>query len=253
MQDVSAPESLRQFQIVYGRYLRNPNKTALPESIPPRRSEIYESLLFNNICGFINNCFPVSRSLFEPAKWNRISRSFFEEWRCTTPIFSQIPYEFVRYISERPIGETLVPWLSELLHYEWVELEVDLDEAVFDKAALESKGLNINPTAKLLAYQWPVHKIASDYQPDEMQQVCLVVYRDVDAKVRFTEVNATTLMLLQAIADWQAPLNALNDLESLLLSFGESINHPEPTALTKFGVQLLTDLKAKEILIGDVI
>lgn len=254
MQDVNAPESLRDFQIGYGRYLRDPQKTELPEDIPARRSEIYENLLFNNISGFINSCFPVSKSLFDEQEWLKIRREFFSQWRCVTPIFSQIPYEFVRFISERPIGESLPPFLSELLHYEWVELEVDVDVAdVWDDAA---RSLMINPTAKLLAYQWPVHKISPEFQPSETQQTCLVVYRDEQLSVRFSEVNPTTLMLLQFMQesniDSERQLHNKEDVERFICRFGEQINHPEPKSLLKFGFDLLQDLKQKNILIGDI-
>jgi hypothetical protein len=60
MQDINAPDTLRDFQITYGKYLRSPATQKRPDGIPERRSEIYESLLFNNISGFINNCFPVA-------------------------------------------------------------------------------------------------------------------------------------------------------------------------------------------------
>lgn len=253
MQDINAPDSLRDFQISYGRHVRSPGLSSLPKGVPPRRSEIYESLLFNNISGFIDNCFPVSRSLFDDEKWQKIRRAFFQEWRCSTPIFSQIPYEFVRFISERPIGETLPPWLPELLHYEWVELEVDLDEAKFDENSLSGFELKLNPTAKLLAYQWPVQAISSDVQPEELKQTCLVVYRDIDLRVRFNEVNATTLMLLQTIDEWPEAITKLSELQELIKYFAEQLGHPDPDSLMNFALQLLSDLKDKHILTGDLI
>lgn len=252
MQDLNAPESLRDFQIGYGKYLRNPSKRALPKGVPARRSQIYEELLFNNISGFIDNCFPVTKSLFEESQWLGLCRAFYDEWRCTTPIFSQIPNEFVRFISERPIGENLAPWVPELLHYEWVELEVDLSEADTVSPTGEHS-LIVNPTAKLLAYQWPVHRISSDFQPEENKQTCLVVYRDDNEKVRFSEVNATTLMLLQFMQEWQQPMQALNEIKQFLQAFAEQIGHPDPAALTEFGLSLLNDLKSKKILVGDIL
>lgn len=251
MQDRNAPDSLRDFQIDYGRYLRDPSQRKLPEGVPSRRSEIYEHLLFNNISGFIDNCFPVARSLFDDTEWLDIRRAFFSEWRCVTPIFSQIPYEFVRYISERPIGERLPSFLPELLHYEWVELEVDLDEADIYSASLS--GLAINPSAKLLAYQWPVHQISKEFRPSEVQQTCLVVYRDENLSVRFSEVNPTTLILLQYMQELNEQLNNDADIEVFMRSFGEKINHPDPASLAQFGLSLLQDLKEKNILIGEIL
>ena len=253
MQDPNAPESLRDFQINYGRYLRNPAAQSRPPGVPERRSQIYEDLLFNNISGFINSCFPVTHSLFQKAQWQDIRRAFFEQWRCSTPIFSQIPYEFVRFISERPIGESLPPWLSELLHYEWIELEVDLDQTSFDINVISQPGMRLNPTARLLAYQWPVHTISVDYQPDDPKQSCLVVYRDHNLKVRFSEVSPTTLLLLQFIQEWPYKVSVEEELKALIHSFAEHAKHPDPSALFQFAVQLLSDLKDKNIVAGDLV
>lgn len=248
MQDSNAPESLRDFQIGYGRYLRNPKKKELPEGIPARRSEIYEDLLFNNICGFINNCFPVAKYIFDEEQWQEMCRNFFEHWRCSTPIFSQIPFEFVRYISESIEAEKLPDWLSELLHYEWVELEVDLAEVDFDQELIEASEGNAtvraNPTMKLLAYNWPVHTLSKTAVPDSPTTTFLVVYRNSKLTVRFLEVNATTYMLLQLIQNEPA------ERAVLLASFAEQIQHPDAAALETFGLQLIADLIRQEILIG---
>ena len=243
MQDVSAPKSLQAFQISYGKYLRNPDGSVLPEGIPQRRSEIYEGLLFNNISGFINNCFPVTRSLHSSDDWKKLIRSFFKDWRCTTPIFSQLPFEFVRYCSETLIVDTLPAWMPELLHYEWVELEVDV-KANEDEQS-DASVVQLNTSTALLAYNWPVHTISSKSIPDEASQTFLVVYRNEECKVRFLEINATTYMLLQQIQD------APDKINNVIASFVDTLNHPDPEALEGFTLQVMQDLKEKEILLGD--
>ena len=244
MQDIAAPEKLRDFQIRYGKYLRDPQAVRLPKGIPARRSEIYEGLLFNNISGFIHNCFPVARSLHSPEEWTALVRSFFKEWRSVTPIFSQIPFEFVRYCSETLIVDTLPKWLPELLHYEWVELEVDL--LVADTFKSDSDKLRVNSAAKFLSYNWPVHTISKDFIPDHPSQTFLVVYQNRECKVRFLELNATTFALLQHIQERKSSVGETID------SFLPKLNHPNPEALASFTLQIMKDLKQQEILIGDL-
>lgn len=243
MQDPSAPESLREFQITYGRYLRAPSDYSLPEGIPERRSEIYEGLLFNNMCSFLDRCFPVTRSIVGTEKWTSWCRQFFKEWRSETPLFSQIPFEFVRYMSEMLITDSLPDWMPELLHYEWVELEVDVDNAELSEPLAQEYWLN--PNSRLLSYQWPVHRISKDFQPQEAETTFIVVYRDSKFSVMFSEVNATTFTLLSLIQQGYA------DLDSLFLSLAEMIAHPDPSAIKQFGMTLLDDLKKQEILLGN--
>ncbi len=243
MQDVSAPEKLRSFQIRYGKYLRSPETSRLPEGIPARRSEIYEGLLFNNISGFINNCFPVARSLHTDTEWVALTRRFFKDWRCTTPIFSQIPFEFVRYCSETLVVDELPAWLPELLHYEWVELDIDLK--VNENVDINNTCVRINPMASLLSYNWPVHTISKGLIPDEPIQTFLVVYRDEYCKVRFLELNATTFMLLQHIE------SKPNSSDEVVKTFVKQLEHPNPDVLAEFTLQIMKDLKEQEILFGD--
>ncbi len=243
MQDPSAPAAIQSFQLSYGKYLRDPANESRPEGIPPRRSEIYENLLYNNISGFIDKCFPVAMSMFDEGQWRKLTRSFFRDWRSETPIFSQIPYEFVRFIAETEIKNDLPPWLPELLHYEWVELEVDLRENACSEN-LASQEICTNPSLKVLAYQWPVHKISKTFQPDTPAETCLAVYRDEHLKVRFLEINATTFMLLQFIQ-----MNP-GIRGEILQAFAEQLKHPEPSTLISFGQKIIDDFISQEIIIG---
>lgn len=258
MLDADAPKSLQDFQLSYGHYLRDPSACSRPDGVPVRRSEIYENLLISNISGFINTCFPVAKSLHTQEQWQALCRAFFSEWRCTTPIFGRIPEEFVCFLNEYAQHSEVAPWLPELIHYEWVELDVDLDEAELpsQKDIDIHSSLFLNPTARLLAYQWPVHSVSKDALPTTEQQTCLVVYRDEEENVRFNEVNPTTFMLLQFINEHNAERgadasNKDKDIDSLLLGFSEQINHPDPSVLMVFGKQLIEDLKNKSILFGE--
>jgi len=242
MQDTSAPDALRDFQIRYGKYLRSPETVALPDGIPERRSEIYEGLLFNNISGFINSCFPVARSLHSEERWLELRRAFFREWRSPTPLFSKIPFEFVRFLSETLWADKVEPWLPELLHYEWVELDVDLDDS--EAVVPESGCVALNPSAHLLAYNWPVHAISADMIPEEPQATFLVVYRNPEMRVRFVELNATTYMLLQFIQENPGKEQAVAE------AFVSQIEHPEPGSLIGFALDMLSDLKKQHVLLG---
>ena len=252
----AAPPSLTAFQSAYGKHLRNPSPPSRPDQIPARASEIYETLFFNNICGFINNCFPVAKSLYSEDVWQGFCRAFFIEWRCHTPYFSKIPQEFVSYIQSGKHALTLPPWFGELIEYEWLELDVDTCNATpFNRAPQQSPRsgyapkdaiLYSNPTLRNCAFAWPVHRISADALPEQPEATFLAIYRNSEHRVQFMEMNAVTAALLEIIE--QGPCTALHALERL----AEAINHPDPAQMINFGQSLIDDFTQRGILASTV-
>lgn len=258
-----APEALIAFQKNYGQHLRSPNPdNAILKDIPKRRSQIYEELFFNNICGFINHCFPVAKSILSNQQWQHLSRVFFAQWRCSTPYFSEIPYEFVGYIKAKQNTLDIPAWLPSLLEYEWIELDVDIcnaaplkPHAISESSSIQNDDLAENnknldprlfttPTLQNLSFEWPVHKISNDFIPETPQATFLVVYRNSDHRVQFMEINAMTAALLEIIANQPTTAN------EALLALAEVINHPDPQQIVAFGQAIVDDFIAREILIA---
>ena len=123
----TAPHSFQAFQHAFARHLRDPHHTPRPAGVPARRMAVYNELLFNNVCGFLDSCFPVSRRVLGEARWRRLGRSFYRDWPLHSPLYREIPREFVRYLQQTD-GLRLPAWLPELAHYEWAELAVDVME-----------------------------------------------------------------------------------------------------------------------------
>lgn len=240
------PAELTLFQNAYSRYLRAPHKHDLPQGIPARRSRVYESLLFNNVRGFVDKCFPVARSLVDSEQWLRLSQLFYERWQCRTPIFSQIPYEFAKFLETNAPDLAAPPWLPELLHYEWLELEVDLDEAFVGRAHLLAEtddALRANPTLRVQQYRWPVHKISASFLPVEPAPTILCVYRTHELHVRFMEINAVTAMLLQLLQQRaETPTTALSAL-------ADNLPQIAPEQIQRFGKELIEQLVQANVLI----
>lgn len=239
------PAELALFQESYSQYLRAPSKHSLPPGIPVRRSEVYESLLFNNISGFINKCFPVAKTLFGAEQWPHLIRAFYEQWQCRTPIFSQIPKEFVGFIDSAPPLNHIPAWLPELLHYEWLELEVELDDPDHGQP-LDSGDDRIftNPTLRMHGYEWPVHKLSPSFLPSEPEPVILCVYRTKQWEVRFMEINSVTAMLLQLLE--QQPQTA----QSALAHLTDQLPQLAPAQVHHFGSELIAQLLLADVLTG---
>ena len=188
---------LRNFQLSLGRYLRDPGTQRLPEGIEPRRARVYEELLFNNVRGFINTCFPVCKSLTDDGQWQSLIRRFFREWRATSPYFYDIPKEFLAYLRSSDALADFPEWYFELAHYEWIELHVEtLNVKCGD---FEPSGIHTNPTLVNHSFEWPVHKISPEFIPPDREPTFLAVFRNVRDEVTFMQLNAATSLLVELV------------------------------------------------------
>lgn len=252
-------ENLRNFQLSFGQYLRDPDAVKLPAGINPSRVKIYENLLFNNVKGFIDTCFPVCKKMMGEATWQELARAFFRDWRAKSPYFHEIPNEFLHYLQAYEKLDQLPPWFLELAHYEWVELAVDVAEDKIESRkdqhcvkqghAVESEAsltplIVCNPAMQNVSYSWPVHKISAEYIPSAPEAAFLVVYRNCDLQVQFSEVNPATSVMLSIIEQQKDGIKRDNLVEAM----HEVMPDFEKTQLQTFIYQIVDQLISQQIL-----
>jgi hypothetical protein len=243
--------NLQDFQRAFANHVRDPQRAPRPAGVPARRMAVYNELLFNNIGGFVDRCFPVSRSILGEKRWRRLCRTFYRDWPLHTPWFREIPREFVCYLAEADIRQPLPVWLPELAHYEWAELAVDVMDTptpAYDPAGdLLANPVALNPALLNLAYAWPVHRISPNYRPRKPQPTYLAVYRDAGDDVQFSQINAVTGRLLNLLA--AAPTTG----ETAIRQIAAELQHPAPEQLLAYGAALLDDLRRQHIVLGSLI
>lgn len=239
------PLAFQQFQRDFGRRCRDP-RAKRPTGVPARNMKIYEALLFNNMTGFLDACFPVCRQLIGDARWRRINRAFFREWRSATPLFREIPREFLHFLPTAKCA--LPPWFGELAHYEWTELAVDTSShpcPAHDPQGDLMRGIPlINPSLMNLTYAWPVHRIGPEYRPRKSVPVCLLVFRDAKDEVKFAEVNDLTARLIGRILAHEE--NGVTALRWLADEVPESL----ACAVRHHGALILNNLRDMGAILG---
>jgi hypothetical protein len=250
------PDRLPAFQatqFAFAAYIRDPANQPIPAGVKPERMRMYRELFYNNVHSFLENGFPVLRSLLNDHAWTSLVSDFFARHRCTTPLFSGIPEEFLEYLqNEREPVDADPPFLTELAHYEWVELALAIAEGeapTWVPDALDdplSKSWVLSPLAWPLAYRYPVHRICSEFRPQEApaSPTCLAVYRDRDDTVRFLETNPVTHRLLVLLRE-EGPIAATDCLAIIARELG----HEDATPLLPHGAATLREL-AERSLIG---
>jgi hypothetical protein len=238
----------QSFQQDMARHLRDPHHTMRPAGVPARCMAVYNEMLFNNVCGFIDTCLPLSRKLLGDTAWQRLCRTFYRDWPLRTPWFRDIPREFVRYLQEGQPKQPLPRWLPDLAHYEWAELAVDVMDVTRPPANpqgdLMANMVVLNPARMNLHYDWAVHRIGEQHKPRKPMDTHLVVYRDAHDAVQFTEVNAATAHVL-ALLDTQSMTGT-----QAMQHIAQQMQHPQPEQLIAFGASLLKQLHTQDIVLG---
>ncbi|MFA5495410.1 MAG: putative DNA-binding domain-containing protein [Porticoccaceae bacterium] len=247
---------LRDYQLAFAARIRDPRGQPRPQGIPARRMRVYETLLFNNLNGFLLACFPVARRLLGVRAWRKLVRQFFVEQRCASPLFRDIPGAFLDWMQEvAPQTFPDRPWLYELMHYEWLELAVMTDaaevEAVTDDGQedLLAGVPLLNATARLACYRYPVHRIGPRFKATGTEGAdgashCYLLYRDDRDVVRFRMLNPVSARLL-----------ALIDAEGLsgrdaLYKVAAELGHAQSETVVETGAMLLADLRRAGALTG---
>lgn len=197
-------QTLHQQQLALTRHLRDPEHCPAPADMNPTRVQVYRELIFENMRSLLSGTFPVLVGVLGQERWRGCVRGFLRDHCCTTPRFGEIAEEFVGYLAAGSAPDW-PPFMAELAHYEWVEmalLQADAESLPgADEASLLDQPLRLSPLAWPLAYQWPVHRLAPDYQPSTppSQPTLLLVRRTVGFEVRFSELSPLAWRLLQRI------------------------------------------------------
>ena len=251
MLDLNATQDV---QFRFTAHLRDPEIVPVPAGIDDRRMRVYRELVYANMESFISSNFPVIRSLYDDAQWERLAREFLREHRCHTPLFPEFGREFLRWLETRQEqGRGDPPWLLELAHYEWAELALSLDEARIDAVAHDPAGDPVagipamSPLACVLAYRFPVQRISPQFRPVETpaEPTLLLLVRGRDDRVRFHEINALSALLIERLQQ-NTQTSGRDCLDALLADYD-----PATAAnLRAAGEAMLHELKEREAILG---
>ena len=205
---------------------------------------VYREIVFTNIFNAVSACFPVCVQVLGKNAWNKLVRQFFANYQATSPIFREIPQQFLQFIN----SVNLPAYFQQLAHYEWVELAVNSQQTTPPKLSKKMNLLDekpiLAPAHRLLDYDYAVHKISKRYQPKITEQTYLLVFRNSEFKVKFIELNPTTYQLLRLIQE-----NNTTGKQALVRLAGE-IKHPDTDAVIQFGAEILSDLAKQDAIIG---
>lgn len=251
MKPKGEPELL-DLQRRFAAHLRDPS-TPPPPGLEDRRLEVYRELFFNNVAELLRGTFPVLSSILGGERWRRLVRDFYRDHRCRTPLFLEVPHEFVEYLDARQARADDPPFLTELAHYEAVELALGVDPTDLSTIAVDPTGdllagvPLLSPLAWPLAYRYPVHRLSPAFQPaaPPPEPSCYIVRRDRHDRVGFLQANAVTLRLAQRLGEFP-DLTGAGQLEALAAELPQL----DPATVRNGGADALSRFLAEDVVLG---
>jgi hypothetical protein len=245
--------SLADYQRAFARRLRDPRRHPLPPEVPQRRMAVYEELIINNLRGFLDRAFPITRQIVGAGEWNGIIERFFAEHRCRSPLFRDIAGEFLDWVVPR--AEAVLPsysWLAEFMDYEWLELlaEIAPDAPGADRIEPGGNLMNalpaLDPSVQVGFYAYPLHTVSPRHFPEESAKgsFCYLVMRGSDGTIRFSRITPATGLMLELL-DQKSHCGAM-----AILALADQLGVADPSAMLDHGERLLADLQRRGAIIG---
>lgn len=251
----TALPAFQRYQYEFTQYLRNPRAFRPPPGVATAHIGIYADLLRNKIEDGLLSCFPITRALLGKRHWNGLLKQFIAQHRCLSPLYRQIPDEFIVFLQHERVAPSDPPFLGELAHFEWIELVLSIaqeqEQAVENDGNLLENPIVLAPVHTLLRYAYPVHRIAPGQhdwrkwkawrrglQQEQMSEASFVFgFRDADDHVRFIEINALTARLIELLED-----GVLSGKQALLCVATE-MQSPNPDVIVSFGLDIFRQLR----------
>jgi hypothetical protein len=208
---------------------------------------VYTEIVFNNLSEVVSACFPVCRTLLGVRRWKRLLRRFFIEHQCASPLFRQIPEEFLRWLDTTQ--QEVPGFLYSLAHYEWIEMALAHSDATAGEHeqgdVLERRPV-LAPALALLSYPYAVHLIGKRFQPEQpdAEATHIVVFRRQDDTVKFIVLNPVTARLIALLS--AGDLTGRQALQQI----AAEMHHPQPEVVIQGGVEIIENLRVEQVIIG---
>ncbi len=237
----------------FTRYLRDPERASAPAGLPMQGLAVYRDAVIHNMDRFLSDNFPRVCSVIGPERWPSLVRDYFARHRSQTPVFAELPGEFLAYLRDERDDARDPPFLYELAHFEWLENALCCDEREVELTGVDRDGelasgvVVVNPIHRLETYDYPVHVADPNDIPSVRppRPTHLVAYRARDYRYGFLDLNAVSLRLFAAVrgADGRSA-------RDIILEIARELAHPDPDAVLRGGLDILSRMRELDLILG---
>lgn len=260
LKDNPLPPDILVYEQQFVNYIRDPSPDKLTERLP-QKAAIYARLLYSKFDGSLTACFPITRTFLGDESWRQLVRAFIREHRCQSPLYREIPDEFIGFLIKSKPQLDLPELIPELAHFEWMELVLETATELRENNQFEESGDALEdipvltPVLHLLRYRFPVQTLTignietwrqeeTGSQSDNEQPVILAGLRDSNYRIHFIKMNPVTARLIELLQD------GFRTGRTALIQLAVELHYPSPENIIPFGEDILDQLVSQQIIIG---
>ncbi|MES2579646.1 MAG: putative DNA-binding domain-containing protein [Pseudomonadota bacterium] len=242
----------QHYQLAFTAHIRNPKLHPKPANVVEKRMAVYRESVFHNIFESVSICFPVCQNVLGKRKWRHLIRNFVANYSANSPIFREIPQQFLVFLESIT---DLPPYLKPLAHYEWIELAISSQQTNKLETAESNTELNclddvitLAPASALMVYDYPVHTISKRFKSITIEKTYLLVFRNTSFEVKFIVLNPVTFNLLSLIQESFSQSQPLTG-RLALTTLANQLQHPDLDVFMRFGAEILDDLCKQQAIV----
>lgn len=239
-----------QIQEKLGTYCKTGKEEQIP-GLTPNRVRHYRRLVYNVIKGTLTQGFPLCHQVMGEEGFDSLVHKFFSEYNCQTPQIWKLPEEFYEWVIQNKISEKLnLPWLNDLLLFEWIEIEVHtMEDQIIPTASditdLFNNLLVINPEYRLIRIEYPVHLFNIKEVENKKGNYFILISRHPETgKVYFFNLSVLHAWLFEKIADGDI------SVQDLIPEIATIFRIESEVVLKNNLEKVLRDLVNKKVILG---
>lgn len=210
----------------------------------------YRRLVFNIASDTLETCYPITHSFLAKEVWEKLVHDYFVEHKCQTTQVWRMPLEFYEYCVNKDLQSQLnLPFLNDLLYFEWLELEVHtMEDIAYPEFKTEGDWFNdkiaVNPEFKLLKLTYPVHTTAPTELEGKEGTYFLFIYREKESgNVQFMDLSMLYTYIIEQIAGGELLKDVLVEANTLFQLNNISL-------LKEHAQNFIKDLEQRKFILG---
>lgn len=239
-----------EIQNKLARYCRTGDEITIPGSSAIRLNH-YRRLVFNVVKDALETTYPICHKYIDNTIWESLCHDFFTHHKCSDPQVWRMPEEFYEYCKSNALAAKHdLPFLNDLLYFEWLEAEMYMmeDEVYPDYTASNNwlkHRIALNPEHRIIQLEFPVHSFPPNKAALHKGQYFILLFREKETgRIQFFELSVLYVFLLENIEAAEKTLEEI--FSDVLHIFG--IN--DLALLQKQSFNLLNDLYEKGFVLG---
>ncbi len=221
------------------------------DGLTENRVHHYRGLVYNVVDDTLQSAFPLTFDLLLEDEWNEIVHYFFSTHKCQSNSVWKMPHEFYQFIEScKSELKNKYPLLTELLLFEWLEVELYMmEDKIIPTTKSEGDPVNdiieFNPEFKLLRLSYPVHlKNPNQIISEDKGEYFVLIFRERESgMIQFINLSMFFTWTIEKINIEALPLK--NVLEE-----AEKIFKIDYQTLLKNTLPFFEELKNKQFILG---